>query len=36
VFGLSLEEGMALSREWEQNAIVWAGDNTVPRLILLR
>jgi hypothetical protein len=36
VFGLSLEEAMALGREWEQNAIVWAGEDAVPQLILLR
>lgn len=36
VFGLSLEEAMALGRDWEQNAIVWAGEDAVPQLILLR
>ena len=36
VFGLSLEEAMALGGEWEQNAIVWAGEDAVPQLILLR
>jgi hypothetical protein len=36
VFGLSLEEAMALGREWEQNAIVWAGADAIPQLVLLR
>jgi hypothetical protein len=36
VFGLSLEEAMALGRDWEQNAIVWSGEDAVPQLILLR
>jgi hypothetical protein len=36
MFGLSLEEAMALGREWDQNAIVWAGEDAIPQLVLLR
>ena len=34
--GLDLETSQALGRKFEQNAIVWAGPDAVPRLILLR
>lgn len=34
--GLRLDEAQALGDEFEQNAIVWAGADAVPRLILLR
>jgi hypothetical protein len=34
--GLDLETSSALGREFGQNAIVWAGVDAVPRLILLR
>jgi hypothetical protein len=34
--GPTLDEAQALGDQFEQNAIVWAGDDAVPRLILLR
>jgi len=34
--GLELAPARALGRRFAQNAIVWAGADTVPRLILLR
>ncbi|WP_213539526.1 DUF3293 domain-containing protein [Nitrosospira sp. NRS527] len=34
--GLDLEASCALGKEFGQNAIVWAGADAVPRLILLR
>jgi hypothetical protein len=34
--GLDLEASCALGKEFSQNAIVWAGADAVPRLILLR
>ena len=34
--GLSLERSKSLGAEFGQNAIVWAGDDAVPQLILLR
>lgn len=34
--GLDLETSSALGREFGQNAIVWAGVDAIPRLILLR
>lgn len=36
VFGLSLEQAKALGSEFDQNAIVWAGLDAVPQLVLLR
>lgn len=36
VLGPTLDEAQALGNEFEQNAIVWAGADAVPRLILLR
>ena len=34
--GLDLETSMLLGREFGQNAVVWAGKDAIPRLILLR
>ena len=34
--GLEPAPARALGRRFEQNAIVWAGADTIPRLILLR
>ena len=36
IFGLSLEAAKALGKKFEQNAIVWAGEDGAPKLILLR
>lgn len=36
IFGLTLEAAKALGARLEQNAIVWAGADAVPQLILLR
>lgn len=36
VFGLTLEAAKTLGTRPEQNAIVWAGADAVPQLILLR
>lgn len=36
VFGLSLEDGRQLGRQWDQNAILHATADAVPQLILLR
>ncbi len=36
VFGLNLENAKFLGRKFNQNAIVWANSNAIPRLILLR
>ena len=36
VLGLSLDEAKKLGRQFEQNAIVWCGADTVPELVLLR
>ena len=36
IFGLTLEAAKALGTRLEQNAIVWAGGDAVPQLILLR
>ena len=36
VFGLTLEAAKTLGTRLEQNAIVWAGVDAVPQLILLR
>ena len=34
--GLSLEEAKELGRRYDQNAVVWCGSDTVPKLVLLR
>lgn len=36
VLGVSIERAKTLGAEFEQNAIVWAGPDAVPSLILLR
>jgi len=36
VLGLSLHEAKELGMRYRQNAIVWCGDDAVPRLILLQ
>jgi hypothetical protein len=36
VFGLTLEAAKALGTRLDQNAIIWAGSDAVPQLILLR
>jgi len=36
IFGLSLEAAKALGNKFDQNAIVWAGEDGMPQLILLR
>lgn len=34
--GISRDDAQRLGREFEQNAIVWAGPQAIPELILLR
>jgi hypothetical protein len=34
--GLGLEDAKALGRRFDQNAIVWAAADAIPRLVLLR
>lgn len=36
IFGLTLEAAKAMGTRLEQNAIVWAGVDAVPQLIMLR
>jgi hypothetical protein len=36
VLGLDLETAIRLGREFRQNALVWADEDAIPRLILLR
>jgi hypothetical protein len=36
IFGLSLDHAEVVGRQFEQNAIVWADEDAVPRLVLLR
>jgi hypothetical protein len=36
IFGISLEEAKAVGNKYEQNAIVWSGNDAIPQLILLR
>ena len=36
VFGLSLEEAFTLGQRFSQNAIVWAGCEAIPQLVLCR
>ena len=36
VLSVSLEEAKTIGKKYEQNAIVWCGADTIPKLILLR
>lgn len=36
VLGLEREAALALGRRWEQNAVLWAGPDAAPELVLLR
>ena len=36
VYGLTLEAARALCNRLEQNAFIWSGSDSVPRLVLLR
>lgn len=36
VLGLDLATSTLLGREFGQNALVWAGEDAIPRLVLLR
>lgn len=36
VFGIPLDEARTLGKRFAQNAMVWAGADAVPRLVLLR
>jgi len=36
ILGLSLEPAKSIGMEYRQNAIVWAGKDAVPKLVLLR
>ncbi len=36
VLGLSLEAAKSLGQRYEQNAIVWCGADSIPRLVLLK
>ena len=36
IFGLDLETAKAIGIKYEQNAIVWCGEDATPRLMLLR
>ena len=36
VGGITLEQASELGRQFRQNAILWAGPDAVPRLVLLR
>jgi len=36
VLGLEFDEARELGNRWQQNAVVWAGADAVPRLLLLR
>lgn len=36
LFGLSFEQAVHLGRHHEQNALIWAGKDAIPRLVLLR
>ena len=35
ILGLELAEAVALGREWDQRAILWAGADAIPRLVFL-
>ena len=35
ILGLELAEAIALGREWDQHAILWAGADAIPRLVFL-
>lgn len=34
--GIELEAAKSIGREFQQNAIVWAGEDAIPELVLLR
>lgn len=36
IFGLTLEAARTMGKRLEQNAVLWAGSDAVPQLILLR
>lgn len=36
ILGLSIDESKDLGNKYEQNAIVWCGQDGVPRLVLLK
>ena len=36
VLSVSLEAAKTIGKQYEQNALVWYGANTIPELILLR
>lgn len=36
VLGLGHEQAVAIAREYEQNGLLWTGEDAVPRLLLLR
>ena len=36
VFGLPLDESKALGSRYEQNALIWCGEDATPQLILLK
>ncbi|MGA1368549.1 MAG: DUF3293 domain-containing protein [Blastocatellia bacterium] len=35
ILGLELVEAVAVGREWDQRAILWAGADAIPRLIVI-
>lgn len=35
VLGLRLDDARALGRRWDQDAVVWAGTDAIPQLVLL-
>jgi hypothetical protein len=36
VYGITLEDAKAIGNKYEQNAIVYCGEDAIPQLILLR
>jgi len=36
IFGMSLETARSLGQQFGQNAIVWLGNDAIPRIVLLR
>lgn len=36
VWGISLEHASEIARQFQQNALIWAAEDAVPELILLR
>lgn len=36
VLGISLQQTKALGSQYRQNAVIWAGEDAIPRLVLLR